>query len=89
MNPSLNMSPGPGPGPGVLMQGGPMILSGGFMPSGPEPMLLGLAMDEQDPFYSCTFPTPFYRRPTPYMGQPDYRIYELNKRLQHRTEVST
>ncbi|KAI8789039.1 LIM domain-binding protein 2 isoform X4 [Biomphalaria glabrata] len=27
-------------------------------------------------------------RPTPYMGQPDYRIYELNKRLQHRTEDS-
>ncbi|XP_041368381.1 LIM domain-binding protein 2-like isoform X2 [Gigantopelta aegis] len=27
-------------------------------------------------------------RPTPYMGQPDYRIYELNKRLQQRTEES-
>ncbi|XP_046327418.1 LIM domain-binding protein 2-like isoform X3 [Haliotis cracherodii] len=27
-------------------------------------------------------------RPTPYMGQPDYRIYELNKRLQQRTEDS-
>ncbi|XP_074640703.1 LIM domain-binding protein 2-like isoform X2 [Tubulanus polymorphus] len=27
-------------------------------------------------------------RHTPYMGQPDYRIYELNKRLQQRTEES-
>ncbi|XP_046576585.1 LIM domain-binding protein 2-like isoform X1 [Haliotis rubra] len=40
-----------------------------------------------DPFYSSPFST-FYRRPTPYMGQPDYRIYELNKRLQQRTEDS-
>lgn len=28
-----------------------------------------------------------YRRHTPYMGQPDYRIHELNKRLQQRSEV--
>ncbi|XP_069687112.1 LIM domain-binding protein 2 isoform X3 [Periplaneta americana] len=27
-------------------------------------------------------------RHTPYFGQPDYRIYELNKRLQQRTEES-
>lgn len=27
-------------------------------------------------------------RHTPYFGQPDYRIYELNKRLQQRTEDS-
>lgn len=27
-------------------------------------------------------------RHTPYMGQPDYRIYELNKRLQQRSEES-
>lgn len=27
-------------------------------------------------------------RHTPYMGQPDYRIHELNKRLQQRTEDS-
>lgn len=27
-------------------------------------------------------------RPTPYMGQPDYRIHELNKRLQQRNEES-
>ncbi len=40
-----------------------------------------------DPFYASPF-SQFYRRHTPYMGQPDYRIYELNKRLQQRTEVS-
>lgn len=28
------------------------------------------------------------RRHTPYFGQPDYRVYELNKRLQQRTEES-
>lgn len=28
------------------------------------------------------------RRHTPYFGQPDYRLYELNKRLQQRTEDS-
>ena len=28
-----------------------------------------------------------YRRHTPYFGQPDYRVYEINKRLQQRTEV--
>ncbi|XP_022091797.1 LIM domain-binding protein 2-like isoform X2 [Acanthaster planci] len=31
---------------------------------------------------------PFYRRHTPFVSQPDYRIYELNKRLQQRTEES-
>ncbi|XP_044912492.1 LIM domain-binding protein 2 isoform X2 [Felis catus] len=39
-----------------------------------------------DPFYSSPF-GPFYRRHTPYMVQPEYRIYEMNKRLQARTEV--
>ncbi|KAF6130690.1 LIM domain binding 2 [Phyllostomus discolor] len=38
-----------------------------------------------DPFYSSPF-GPFYRRHTPYMVQPEYRIYEMNKRLQSRTE---
>ncbi|KAG2465987.1 LDB2 protein, partial [Polypterus senegalus] len=41
-----------------------------------------------DPFYSSPF-GPFYRRHTPYMVQPEYRIYEMNKRLQSRTEVSS
>ncbi|ENN80209.1 hypothetical protein YQE_03361, partial [Dendroctonus ponderosae] len=31
---------------------------------------------------------PVPRRHTPYFGQPDYRIYELNRRLQQRTEES-
>lgn len=38
---------------------------------------------------SFTFrPMPIPRRAAPYFGQPDYRIYELNKRLQQRTEES-
>ncbi|XP_045140330.1 LIM domain-binding protein 2 isoform X2 [Echinops telfairi] len=41
----------------------------------------------QDPFYSSPF-GPFYRRHTPYMVQPEYRVYEMNKRLQSRTEDS-
>ncbi|XP_053314276.1 LIM domain-binding protein 2 isoform X1 [Spea bombifrons] len=40
-----------------------------------------------DPFYSSPF-GPFYRRHTPYMIQPEYRIYEMNKRLQSRSEDS-
>ncbi|XP_056295744.1 LIM domain-binding protein 2a isoform X8 [Pseudoliparis swirei] len=40
-----------------------------------------------DPFYSSPF-GPFYRRHAPYMVQPEYRIYEMNKRLQTRTEES-
>ncbi len=39
-----------------------------------------------DPFYSSPFSS-YFRRHTPYFGQPDYRIYEMNKRLQQRTEV--
>lgn len=40
-----------------------------------------------DPFSTSPFSSPF-RRQTPYFGQPDYRIYEMNKRLQQRTEVN-
>ncbi|XP_036373105.1 LIM domain-binding protein 2-like isoform X2 [Megalops cyprinoides] len=40
-----------------------------------------------DPFYSSPF-GPFYRRHSPYIVQPEYRIYEMNKRLQSRTEDS-
>ena len=40
-----------------------------------------------DPFYSSPFSLYSGRRHAPYMGQPDFRIYELNKRLQQRTEV--
>lgn len=34
-----------------------------------------------------TLPVFSFRRPTPYGNQTDYRIYELNKRLQNWTEV--
>jgi len=80
--PSVPMSSGPmpgAPGPSPIPGGGPMG-PGGPMPGGPP-------MPGQDPFYSSPFST-FYRRPIPYTGQPDYRIYELNKRLQQRTEES-
>ncbi|CAN7992223.1 unnamed protein product, partial [Ixodes hexagonus] len=50
---------------------------GQSMPGGPP----------ADPFYSSPF-SPYFRRHTPYFGQPDYRIYEMNKRLQQRTEES-
>ncbi|XP_071947729.1 LIM domain-binding protein 2-like isoform X1 [Antedon mediterranea] len=33
-------------------------------------------------------PPPFYRRHMPFMSQPDFRMFELNKRLQHRNEDS-
>jgi hypothetical protein len=28
------------------------------------------------------------RRPSPYFGSPDFRIFEMNKRLQQRSDVS-
>lgn len=49
-----------------------------------QPIPGGPAMD---PFYSSPFSS-YFRRQTPYFGQPDYRIYEMNKRLQQRTDVS-
>jgi len=39
-----------------------------------------------DPFYSSPF-SPYTRRHTPCFGSPDYRIYEINKKLQQRIEV--
>ncbi|CAH1784745.1 unnamed protein product [Owenia fusiformis] len=47
----------------------------------PSPMMMVENREQQGP------PGPNMRH-TPYMGQPDYRIYELNKRLQQRTEES-
>ncbi|XP_051892723.1 LIM domain-binding protein 2 isoform X2 [Pristis pectinata] len=38
--------------------------------------------------YPSSFTEPDMGRHTPYVVQPDYRIYELNKRLQTRTEDS-
>uniref|UniRef100_A0A8C6V052 LIM domain binding 2a n=1 Tax=Neogobius melanostomus TaxID=47308 RepID=A0A8C6V052_9GOBI len=46
-----------------------------------------MSNSNHDPFYSSPF-GPFYRRHSPYMVQPEYRIYEMNKRLQARTEES-
>ncbi|XP_072941294.1 LIM domain-binding protein 2 isoform X3 [Epargyreus clarus] len=40
------------------------------------------------PIYHPIHPDPYLRRHGPYFGQPDYRVYELNKRLQQRTEDS-
>ncbi|KYO45796.1 LIM domain-binding protein 1 isoform A [Alligator mississippiensis] len=59
-------------------------------PSGPQLDSLQagkMSSTPHDPFYSSPF-GPFYRRHTPYMVQPEYRIYEMNKRLQSRTEDS-
>ncbi|XP_017779085.1 PREDICTED: LIM domain-binding protein 2 isoform X2 [Nicrophorus vespilloides] len=80
----FSMPPGSpfGPGPGHPMSShGPMGPGHGLIPGqmgpGPNPV------DRMD---QGSLPVP--RRHTPYFGQPDYRIYELNKRLQQRTEVS-
>ncbi|XP_050497613.1 LIM domain-binding protein 2 isoform X3 [Diabrotica virgifera virgifera] len=77
--PGFGMPPGSpfGPGPGHPMSG-PMEPAHGMMSrqmGGPIPVEQG------------SLPVP--RRHTPYFGQPDYRIYELNKRLQQRTEVDS
>lgn len=55
---------------------------------GPRPPVnINMANSVPDPFYNSPF-SPYFRRHTPYFGQPDYRVYELNKRLQQRSEVS-
>ncbi|XP_072921056.1 LIM domain-binding protein 2a isoform X3 [Hemitrygon akajei] len=46
-----------------------------------------LDRDMESP-YPSSFTDPDMGRHTPYVVQPDYRIYELNKRLQTRTEDS-
>lgn len=43
-------------------------------------------MPSSDLFYSPGL-TYSFRRHTPYFGQPDYRVYEINKRLQQRSEL--
>ncbi|GFV45073.1 LIM domain-binding protein 2 [Trichonephila clavipes] len=48
---------------------------------------IGFPGPQNDPFYASPFSN-YFRRHTPYFGQPDYRIYEMNKRLQQRTEES-
>ncbi|XP_046749532.1 LIM domain-binding protein 2 isoform X3 [Diprion similis] len=98
--PHMQMGPG-GPVGMQGPQGGPgMCGPGGPGPMGPHPHPQGPGVPGQpphmhnDPFYCSPFGSPYYRslpvprRHTPYFGQPDYRLYELNKRLQQRTEES-
>ncbi|KAK7870367.1 hypothetical protein R5R35_000538 [Gryllus longicercus] len=78
--PQFGIPPGSpfGHGPGHPIPG--PIPTHGMMPGqipGPNPV---------DRIDQGSLPVP--RRHTPYFGQPDYRIYELNKRLQQRTEES-
>ncbi|XP_034934915.1 LIM domain-binding protein 2 isoform X2 [Chelonus insularis] len=82
--------------PGMQPQG-PMCPPGAPGPMGPhshpQPGVPGQHL-HNDPFYCSPFGSPYYRslpvprRHTPYFGQPDIRLYELNKRLQQRTEES-
>lgn len=84
-----------GPGmPGHSMPNGPQGPSG---PSGPGPgMMPGPGPGGPGPGIPMHGPggppgpmnPAFFRRHTPYFGQPDYRLYELNKRLQQRSEES-
>ncbi|XP_014210050.1 uncharacterized protein LOC106640495 isoform X6 [Copidosoma floridanum] len=100
MGPAGMMGPGgmqPQGGPGMC---GPAVPGGPPMgPHGPHPQgpggVPGQPHMHNDPFYCSPFGSPYFRstlpvprRHTPYYGQPDYRFYELNKRLQQRTEES-
>ncbi|XP_033220306.1 LIM domain-binding protein 2 isoform X3 [Belonocnema kinseyi] len=101
-HPGPHMGPGGMMGPSMQPQGGPgMCAPGPAGPMGPHPHPQGPGVPGQphmhnDPFYCSPFGSPYYRslpvprRHTPYFnhGQPDYRLYELNKRLQQRTEES-
>ncbi|XP_056648636.1 LIM domain-binding protein 2 isoform X2 [Diorhabda carinulata] len=77
--PGFGMPPGSpfGPGPGHPMSG----------PMEPAHGMISRQMGGPIPVEQGSLPVP--RRHTPYFGQPDYRIYELNKRLQQRTEVDS
>ncbi|CAG5074364.1 Similar to LDB2: LIM domain-binding protein 2 (Gallus gallus) [Cotesia congregata] len=89
--------PGPGPGGGMMAPGiqqGPMCPPGAPGPMGPHHQAPPGQHMHNDPFYCSPFGSPYYRslpvprRHTPYFQQPDIRLYELNKRLQSRTEES-
>ncbi|XP_072941292.1 LIM domain-binding protein 2 isoform X1 [Epargyreus clarus] len=64
------------PAPGFAPPGSP------FHPHPPHPPM------PPHPHMMAPLPPPVDRRHGPYFGQPDYRVYELNKRLQQRTEDS-
>ncbi|XP_069169410.1 LIM domain-binding protein 2 isoform X5 [Procambarus clarkii] len=75
------MMPGPG-GPGGPGPGMPMHGPGG--PPGPmNPAFFRCGLHTTAAYSSLGL-----TRHTPYFGQPDYRLYELNKRLQQRSEES-
>ncbi|XP_043266992.1 transcription activator BRG1 isoform X2 [Venturia canescens] len=101
--PGPHMPPGGMMGPGGMQPqaGPPMCGPGPAGPMGPHPHgPQGPGVPAQphmhnDPFYCSPFGSPYYRslpvprrHSAPYFGQPDYRLYELNKRLQQRTEDS-
>ncbi|XP_068207066.1 LIM domain-binding protein 2 isoform X4 [Palaemon carinicauda] len=82
---------GPGPGPGMPTHGMPNGPQG--PPGGPGPGMMGGPGGPGMPMHGPGGPPgpmnpAFFRRHTPYFGQPDYRLYELNKRLQQRSEES-
>ncbi|XP_066587216.1 LIM domain-binding protein 2-like isoform X2 [Prorops nasuta] len=92
---------GPMMGPNAMQpQAGPSMCAPGPQgPMGPHPHPQGPGVPGQphmhnDPFYCSPFGSHYFRslpvprRHTPYFNQPDYRLYELNKRLQQRTEES-
>ncbi|CAD5116716.1 DgyrCDS5574 [Dimorphilus gyrociliatus] len=51
---------------------------------------MNMPLQPYHPFHSAyeasPFTIPFYQNRRPYMGQPDYRIFDLNKRLAQRCE---
>ncbi|XP_023029775.1 LIM domain-binding protein 2 Chi isoform X2 [Leptinotarsa decemlineata] len=79
-----------GPGPGFGMPpGSPFGPGPGHPMSGPmEPGHPMMSRQMGGPMQVDQGSLPVPRRHTPYFGQPDFRIYELNKRLQQRTEDS-
>ncbi|XP_023314320.1 LIM domain-binding protein 2-like isoform X7 [Trichogramma pretiosum] len=76
-SPQYGMPPGSPFGPG-----GPHPMGGPMGPGHPAMMGPGGPVERID--QGSSMPVP--RRPTPYYGQPDYRFYELNKRLQQRAD---
>lgn len=80
-NPVGGMGPMSGPG-GPMGPGGPIggPHSGPMGPGGPGDRGM-VEHPGGPPFFGAR------RHPGSYLNQPDYRIYELNKRLQQRTEV--
>lgn len=78
-----------GPGPGFGMPpGSPFGPNPGHPMSGPMEPGHGMMRQMGGPMPVDQGSLPVPRRHTQYFGQPDYRIFELNKRLQQRTDDS-